>query len=115
MTMASRPRTRPANHFVHLGDRLLVLRRMRAGMMTAAQAASSLGVTVDEIRHWQQAHAGDAPVSLEEFRARGCGEAWQLRLRAKRLAALIAEAERTLRELNHELLERLQDPSKELK
>jgi hypothetical protein len=107
--------TRPANHFVHLGDRLLVLGRMRAGTMTAAQAASSLGVTVEEVRHWEQAHANEFALSLDEFRERGFGETWRLHLRAKRLAALISEAERTLRDLNQELLERLRQPSKEFK
>jgi acetyl esterase/lipase len=91
--------------FVHLGDRLLAIGRIRDGMLTAAEAARELGVDVDEVIGWQQVHAFERMVSLDEMRRAGSPEAQRLSKRAERLADLVADAERELRELHQELLQ----------
>jgi len=90
--------------FVHLGDRLLAIGRIREGMLTAAEAARELGVDVDEVIGWQQVHAFERMVSLDEMRGAGSPEVQRLSKRAERLADLVADAERELRELHQELL-----------
>jgi hypothetical protein len=92
--------------FVHLGDRLLAIGRIREGMLTAEEAARELGVTVEDVIGWQQVHAFERMVSIDEMRAGGSSpEAQRLSKRAERLADLVADAERELRELHHELLQ----------
>lgn len=91
-------------HFVHLGDRLLAIGRIREGMLTVGEAARGLGVSVEEVAAWQQVHAFERMVSLDEMRAGGSPEAHRLSRRAERLAGLVADAERELRELHRELL-----------
>jgi hypothetical protein len=90
--------------FVHLGDRLLAIGRIRAGTLTVGEAARDLGVGVDEVVGWQQVHALERVVSLEELRGGGCAEVQRLSRRAQRLAGLVADAERELRRLHQELL-----------
>jgi hypothetical protein len=90
--------------FVHLGDRLLAVGRIREGMLTAEEAARELGVAVEEVIGWQQVHAFERMVSLEELRGPGSPEAQRLSKRAQRLADLVADAERELRGLHQELL-----------
>jgi hypothetical protein len=90
--------------FVHLGDRLLAIGRIRCGMLSVDEAARELGVHSDEVICWQQVHAFERMVSLEELRQRGSPEAQRLGKRAERLAELIARAERQLRELHQELI-----------
>jgi hypothetical protein len=89
---------------VHLGDRLLAIGRIREGMLTVADAARELGVTLDEVIGWQQVHAFERMVSLDELRRGGSPEAMRLSKRAQRLADLVADAERELRELHQELV-----------
>jgi hypothetical protein len=93
----------PSAPYVHLGERLLAVGRIREGLSTAAQAAVDLGVRADEVRQWQVLYASDRTRSLKEFRQPGTPENWSLEMRARRLAALIADAERDLRVLNREL------------
>jgi hypothetical protein len=90
--------------FVHLGDRLLAIARIREGMITGEQAARELGVTLDEVIDWHHMHALERMVSLDELRAGGSPEAHRLSKRAQRLADLIADAERELRGLHQEFL-----------
>ncbi len=90
--------------FVHLGDRLLAIGRIRDGMLTVADAARELGVTIDDVVGWQQLHAFERTVSLEELRRRDSPQALVLNRRAQRLAELITEAERELRDLHQEFL-----------
>jgi hypothetical protein len=90
--------------FVHLGDRLLAIGRIREGMLTVEEAARELGVAVEEVIGWQQVHAFERTVSLDELRRGGSPEAQRLSKRAQRLADLVADAERELRELHQELL-----------
>jgi hypothetical protein len=96
---------RRLTNFVHLGDRLLALGRIREGGLTVEQAARELGVTADEVIGWQQVHAFERMVSIDELRASGSPEAQRLSKRAQRLADLVADAERELRELHQELLQ----------
>jgi hypothetical protein len=90
--------------YVHLGDRLLAIGRIREGMLTVEEAARELGVGIDEVIGWQQVHAFERMVSFEELRSGGSAEARRLSKRAQRLADLVADAERELRELHQELL-----------
>ena len=90
--------------FVHLGDRLLALGRIREGVLTVDEAARELGVTADEVIGWQQVHAFERMVSIDELRGSGSPQVRRLSKRAQRLADLVADAERELRELHHELL-----------
>ena len=92
------------NRFVHLGDRLLALGRIRDGLTTVAQVARELGVTVDDVVGWQQLHAFERTVSLEELRRRHSPQAERLNRRAHQLADLIMSAERELRVLHQEYI-----------
>jgi hypothetical protein len=59
---------------------------------------------------WLEAHRDERPVSLDEFRAGGTGEALRLRQRAHRLAALLAQADRALHALHQELIRSVSAP-----
>lgn len=98
---ASRPAPQP--RFVHLGDRLLALERVRAGLATLTQTAESLGVSLSEIRKWQAEHSRERVVRLAEMRPGQGPLPDRLRARARRLAGLIAAAERELKVLQREL------------
>lgn len=110
-TSSSKAHRAPAPAFVHLGDRLLAIGRVQAGVMTASQAARSLGVSSEEIREWQRVYAGDRTVSLAEFRSPATGEKARLTRRARILAALVGEAEKALRDLHLELIRVTGSPS----
>jgi len=106
MTTMRTPRKEPARRVrhVHLGDRLLAIGRVRSGVATIDEAARDLGVGRDDVLDWITQHAGERLVSLEELRAQGSPEMLRLARRAQRLAVLVAEAERSLRALNQELV-----------
>jgi hypothetical protein len=90
--------------FVHLGDRLLALERVRAGVTTPTEAAQGVGVTPAELRKWQLEHSRERFVSLAELRpGQGSTLLQRLRSRARRLADLIAASEKVLRDLQREL------------
>jgi hypothetical protein len=101
---SSGARSSQAEVFVHLGDRLLAIERVKAGVMTAAQAARALAVTADQIWEWQRIYAADRTVMLSEFRSRARAKNGGLMQRARALATLVADAERLLRELHVELI-----------
>ena len=102
MTSADRePRGR---RFVHLGDRLLALGRIRSGIATVEKIADEYGVEPEDVTAWIDAHGGDRLVSLEELRLRASPELRSLALRAQRLADLVAEAERSIRDLHQEYI-----------
>jgi hypothetical protein len=103
MKKASRKVVEPVPGYVHLGERLLAVGRIRAGVSTPTQVAHELGVKLEDVRQWQVHYAGDRTVGLQEFRRQGPREAWELEMRARRLADLIAETERDLRALHREL------------
>ena len=92
-----------AGPYVHLGDRLHAIDRIRSGTISAEGAAQSLGVTHGDILHWQEAHGADRTVFFAELRG-GSPQARRLSERAQRLAGLVADAERELRDLNQELI-----------
>jgi len=88
---------------IHLGERLQAIEAIRAGRLTAEEAAARLEVTAEEIHGWMQIHSGDRIVSLDE--ARVSPEARRLSKRAERLVELIAAADLTIRILNRMLTE----------
>ena len=90
--------------FVHLGDRLLAIARIHEGTLTVEDAARELGVQVEDVIGWQQLHAFERVVSLEELRGPASLEGQRLSKRAQRLAELVVAAERELRELHHEFM-----------
>ena len=111
---------RPARRFVHLGERLDAIARVRGGEALAS-VAIDLGVTPDDVGAWVLAHAEERVHSLDEMRSGGTPEHMRLTQRARRLADLVAESERTLRNLHQELLcgispsnDEEAEPSKEL-
>ena len=99
MTRAEK-RTR---RFVHLGDRLQAIARIRAGASDVKSVADELGVAAEDVAHWLQVHREERNVTLEELRAQDSPEVLKLRRRAARLADLVAQAERMLRGLHQEL------------
>jgi len=112
---AAKPRgPKPAAppRFVHLGDRLLAVERVRAGLATLTQTADDLGVSIPELRKWQVEHSREQSVSLADLRP-GQGPILQrLRARAKRLATLIAAHEREIRLLQQEFHGSVTTPSR---
>jgi len=100
MTRAAEKRARK---FVHLGDRLQAIARIRAGTSDAPAIAGELGVTIEEVAHWLDVHREERNVTLEELREQATPEVLKLRRRAARLADLVAQAERMLRSLHQEL------------
>ena len=97
---------RRARH-VHLGDRLLAIGRVRSGLATVDEVALAHGVSRDDVLDWVTQHAGERTVTLDELRAQGSPEMLRLARRAQRLAELVADAERSLRSLNQELVRSL--------
>ena len=87
--------------FVHLGERLVFIERIRAGLMTCAEAAGELAVDEREVRRWLELHRDDRLVSIDELRE---SQGARLAARARRLAILLAAAERRVRELHLELI-----------
>jgi transposase-like protein len=90
--------------FVHLGERLLAIEQIRRGTLTMEEAAESLGVTREEIAHWQRQHAGERHVSFDELRSPRARQALRLERRVRMLARLVADSEKELRELHQELV-----------
>lgn len=93
-----------ARRFVHLGDRLAAIARVRAGECSEQDAARALGVDVDQLREWQLVHAKESIVRVADFRDGDDARLRRLRARAQRLADLVARAERELRLLHQRLL-----------
>jgi hypothetical protein len=90
--------------FVHLGERLVAIERIRAGEITPAQAAAELGVDREEVLGWMEMHADDRLVTFDELREPGDPRTAKLASRARRLAELLAIAERRVHELHLELI-----------
>jgi len=89
--------------FIHLGERLVAVARIRAGAASVEEIALALGVDATEVAGWLSTHAGERMHSLEELR-QGSPEHARLAERARRLAVLVAESERALRDLHQELI-----------
>ena len=94
---------RPRARFVHLGDRLLAIGRLRAGSASVDMIAQEHDVDRGDVLSWLAAHSGDRVVGLDELRAPSAA-ARRLSLRVRRLSALIEDAERALRDLHQEYL-----------
>ena len=102
MTRAAEVSRAPTRRFVHLGDRLLAIGRIRAGALDVARAAEDLGVTADDVRHWLQVHVNERVVTFDELRETQPPELLRLARRVQRLADLVAQAERMVRDLHQE-------------
>ena len=103
MRPAAERRASRARRFVHLGERLVAVARIRAGATSVEETALALGVDAAEVAGWLSALAGERVHSLEELR-QGSPEHARLAERARRLATLVAESERALRDLHQELI-----------
>jgi DNA-directed RNA polymerase specialized sigma subunit len=90
--------------FVHLGERLASIERIRAGSITRAEAAAELGVDEAEVLRWIELHQGERVVTIDELRDSSESPGDRLAARARRLATLLAAAERRVRELHLELI-----------
>ena len=88
--------------FVHLGDRLLAIGRIRSGVASVDLIAQEYGVGTEDVLGWIDAHSGDRFTSLDELRPFGSPEMRGLAQRARHLANLVAEADRLIRELHQE-------------
>jgi hypothetical protein len=106
-TEAAKPARAP--RYVHLGERLAALARIRRGEWSIDDAVARLGVTRVEIAEWQQRHRDDRVLSFEEARS-ASPAAHRLRRRAANLAKLVEDTERRIRDLHQELLQSLQAP-----
>ena len=88
--------------FVHLGDRLLAIGRIRSGVASIDLIAQEYGVEREDVLGWIDAHAGDRFTTLDELRPFGSPEMRGLAQRARHLANLVAEADRLIRDLHQE-------------
>lgn len=93
--------------FVHLGDRLEAIDRIREGHGSVDQVARELGVTAAEVEGWRARHAADRTVRLAEIRRPATPEESRLAARVQVLARLVADADRELRSLHEELIRSL--------
>ena len=98
----TRPAEKGSRRFIHLGDRLQALARIRAGEIDAQGVALELGIDVAQVLHWLDVHREERTVTLAELRDECTPEVLKLRRRAQRLAGLLSQAERILRELHQE-------------
>ena len=89
---------------MHLGERLLAIGRIRSGLASVERVADEYGIEPEEVTAWIEMHAGDRIVSLDELRMRASPEMRSLALRAQRLADLVAQSERDIRDLHQEYL-----------
>ena len=101
---AERKRRAPGRRFVHLGDRLQAIARIRAGLADIARVAAELDVPPEAVHHWLTVHASERTVTFEELRESTSPEILKLARRVQRLAGLVAQAERLLRELHQEFI-----------
>jgi transposase-like protein len=90
----------PKRH-IHLGTRLEAAERVRSGRAEACDIARALGVDEAEVRRWVE--SGEKPVTFDDLFVPP--EAQRLTRRARRLVALIAQAERDIRALTARLVE----------
>ena len=91
-----------SKRFVHLGDRLLAIARVRSGAASIELIAEELDVDPSEVTQWLQVHADDRVMLLDELRDGDSPQVRALVRRARLLADLVAEADRSIRELHQE-------------
>ncbi|HYC38193.1 MAG TPA: hypothetical protein VEC19_17330 [Usitatibacter sp.] len=102
---------RRARRFVHLGERLLAIGRVRSGLASLERVADDYGVEVDDVRSWLEIHRGECLVTFEQLGAGATPETRLLVARAQRLAELVAQSERRIRDLHQEYLLALAAPA----
>lgn len=88
---------------MHLGERLEAVARVRGGE-ALEDVATDVGVAVCDLEAWVAALCDERLYTLEEIRHGDSPERLKLVRRAQRLADLVAESERTLRDLHQELI-----------
>ncbi|HEX4764180.1 MAG TPA: hypothetical protein VFU92_07575 [Usitatibacter sp.] len=101
--MKAERKQRPGRRHVHLGERLDAVARVHRGE-AIDDVAVDMGVTVDDVAAWVAALVDERTYSLDEIRIGESPERIHLVRRARRLADLVAESERTLRDLHQELI-----------
>ena len=99
MTSPTRQDGTRRTRFVHLGDRLLAIGRIRSGVASVELIAEELDVD-----------PGDCVMSLDDVRDGATPELRDLARRARLLAELVAEADRSIRELHQEYVLMLATP-----
>ena len=102
MTSPTRQEGTPRKRFVHLGDRLLAIARIRAGAASIELIAEEFDVDPADVAQWLQVHADDRVMLLSELREGDSPQTRELMRRARLLAELVAEADRSIRELHQE-------------
>ena len=90
--------------FVHLGERLACIQRIRAGELTCAEAASEMGVDETQVYLWIELHGKDRLMTIDELRLPSTALNARLAAKVRRLAQLLLDAERRVRELHLELI-----------
>jgi len=110
MTSPTRQDGTRRTRFVHLGDRLLAIGRIRSGVASVELIAEELDVDPGEVAGWLKMHAGDCVMSLDDVRDGATPELRDLARRARLLAELVAEADRSIRELHQEYVLMLATP-----
>jgi hypothetical protein len=110
MTSPTRPAAPHRARFVHLGDRLLAIARIRSGAASIELIAEELDVDPGEVANWLQLHGDDSVMSLDDVRDGDTPEVRSLTRRARLLAELVAEADRSIRELHQEYVLMLATP-----
>lgn len=106
MKQAAEKRKTLARRFVHLGDRLSAIARIRNGEITLEQAARDFGVEPSEVMMWMSVHRADRTVTFGELRDQCSPETARLARRVQRLTELVSQAERLLRDLHQEFTSR---------
>jgi|SRR5881394_3740275 len=102
MTSPTRQEGAPRKRFVHLGDRLLAIARIRSGAASIELIAEEFDVDPAEVTSWLQVHADDRVMLLSELREGDSPQMRELMRRARLLAQLVADADRSIRELHQE-------------
>ena len=110
MTSPTRPEGSHRGRFVHLGDRLLAIGRIRSGAASVELIAEELDVDPGEVASWLQLHGDDSVMSLDDMRDGATPEMRSLKRRARLLAKLVEEADRSIRELHQEYVLMLATP-----
>ena len=110
MTSPTRPAGTQRARFVHLGDRLLAIARIRSGAASVELIAEELDVDPAEVTSWLQLHADDCVMSFADVRDGDTPEVRTLTRRVRLLAELVAEADRSIRELHQEYVLMLATP-----
>jgi len=110
MTSPTRPAGTQRARFIHLGDRLLAIGRIRSGAASVELIAEELDVDPGEVMSWLQLHADDCVMSLDDVRDGDTPEVRTLTRKVRLLAELVAEADRSIRELHQEYVLMLATP-----